>query len=154
MSAGSTVKERIIQDVVSVIEAIVAPSYNWTVETVRRQEFNIQTIQEYPSVVVVDQGVDQDDSRLGLIVCSLSLTIMMVIRTAEPGWPEQVELLVSDVCNALRNDPQRGGLAVKTAVTQSEYYDGTELGAEGVAGAQILVDVSYRHLYNDTTVAL
>lgn len=153
MGTGPTVEEQLIRDVISTIEAI-SPGTGFNKEFVKvaRQDRNALKHPAVPLAIVAHESTDKDDSRLGMCVATLNLIVAIIIRSKEgPEWPQVLDLYVSDVENALRADSQRGGLAVKTAITRGHVYDSDELGSTYTVGAQLHVEISFRHYYTDTT---
>lgn len=153
MSAGPTVEEQLIADVVTTLEAIApAGGFNREFVKVARQNRNALTHYEYPLCIVAQDGINKDDSRNAMVVCTLALVIAIAVNAkSTSNWPEELDLFVSDVENALRADTQRGGLAVKTAITRGDTFDSDDLGSAYIVASQVLVEISFRHLYLDTT---
>ena len=156
MPTGATVEERLIADVITTLEAISpGTGFNKSFAKVARQDRNAMTHPELPLAIVAQDGTTKDDDRLALIVATLRLVIVIVVNAKEAeSWPTLLDLYTSDVENALRASTQRGGLAVKTAITRGDTYDSDELGSTYVVASQVLVEISFRHLYADTTTAI
>ncbi len=156
MPLGDPVEEQLIDDVISTLSGITAGAvYNRGFETVQRQDRNVLEPHERPAAIVVHDGVTKDDGAvLPLQTCTLSLTIVIAINShASDSWPKELALYASDVENALLVSPQRGGLAIDTAIVRGEVFDADDLGATHVVGAQLLVEITFRHLHGDTTQA-
>lgn len=157
MATGATVEERLIADVISDLQAIdVAGGYNGEFAKVARQDRNVQKHPQMPLAIVVHNGVEKDDTRLGMKVSTLSLIVLVAISANENNnhWATNLDLYTSDVETALTADTQRGGLAVKTAITRIDVYDSDEIGSNYLVAARLMVEISFRHLYNDTTSAI
>lgn len=167
MVAGLTVEERIIQDVETTLANIAAgANFNSTVRYVRRQEASPTTVQSWPAVILVHSGiagsgVDGEGGFTGTVTRQLKLLVYGCLNaTQDKDWPGKLELLASDIENALRVDLARGSdgtgnaNAHMTAIADKAIFDQTEMGGAGVAAVELQVLVTFRHLLSDTTRAI
>lgn len=167
MVAGLTVEERIIRNVESTLAAIVAgASYNTTVRAVRRQEASPRTVSTWPAVIVVHgghggTGEHGEGGFNSTVTRQLKLLVYGCLNAnQDTDWPGKLELLASDIENALRADLQRGDdgtgqrNAHMTAIADKAIFDQTEMGGAGVAAVELQVLVTFRHLLTDTTSAI
>lgn len=157
MATGATVEEQLIQDVIATLDAVDTGSgFNREFAKVARQDRNLLNHPQTPIALVIHNGTDKDDSRLGMKVSVLSLIVIVGINSKESdtAWPTTLDLYTSDVETALTADPQRGGLAVKTAIARIDVYDSDELGSTYLVAARLLVEIQFRHVYTDTTTEI
>lgn len=153
-TAGATVEEAILDEMVTTLDAIVTSSaYNFNYK-VRRQERNAQTLKMLPALIVVHMGTEQEDIRLGLIQCVMTVDVVGGIRASKGDWQGDLSLVISDIANGLRADYTRGGNAVTTRITNTEVYDSTESGSGNIVACQVTAEIVFRHLYGDTTSAI
>ncbi len=155
-TAGATVEERILDDIVSSLDSIAAGSaWNFTYREVRRQHRDIESVKgQLPALIVNHMGTQQEDDRLGMVRCVLTVDVVGGVRARDDDWEGDLSLVVADICNKLREDWTRGGDAVTTRITNTEIFDSTESGTGQVCACQVTAEVVYRHLYADATSAI
>lgn len=144
---GTPVREAILDNIVSTLEAIAAPSYHTTVSAVHRlRGLNALSLTAFPAIMVSTPRADWDDTTHGLQIGSMHLTLRLALQGGADGQ-EQLSWFLDDVKVALLADYTRGGVARDTQITGDEAYQSDE--ATNVFGADIFVNVKFAHLYTD-----
>jgi hypothetical protein len=140
------VGERIVLDVVAVLDAIAPPAYASKVKgKVRRWDGNPFDATKFPAVAVVEGVEERDDANSGRISYLLPLSLMLVVHGQD--WNTQLKKLAADIQVALTNDHTRGGLAFDTKVGTLEIFDSEPGKPIGVA--QMDARIRYRTQYHD-----
>lgn len=147
----ATIRQRIIDNLKSTLEGMSTPTFATEFASVKVWGGNVAlAISEYPSAIIMPMGDESDDSRSAILEHTLDLAIMLVVDDSD--WASALERAIAEVQVALLTDWQRGGVALDTKVLSSTPWD--DEATEPKAGAQMLVRVIYRTLYEDPTVAV
>lgn len=156
MPANETVEERIVADVVSTLGTIAAGADFYTsVERVYQMYGSVLTAPELPCVVVLDGGVKTKYGCIDRVESRLALTLSLALNR-DDNWQRDIRRFVLDVQKALRVDCQRGTFAgVENAF--DTYIVGHDVANESdgfpLAVAEVHVEIQFRHLLSDPTVA-
>jgi hypothetical protein len=146
----TSIRELILQDVETVLEAIAPPSYATTINAVRRWNANLSLDMEvFPAVAIVPGEEHHDDGRSQVI--EHTMQVHLVFGTRGSDWPTAMNKLLADLRVALTNDPSRGGNAITTRITDDRIYDAD--GQQEVGGGEMLLTILYRTRYDDPTTA-
>ena len=152
---ADSVEEKIIEDIEArLAEVTVANGFTTDVKLVRRQHGNAMDLNRFPAAIIVHEGTTRRNDRLGMVVCTLTLSLILAMRSDGVRWPDDLQAFIADVDNKLRADVTRGGNAIITAIPRAEVYDSEELGSADIVAAQSIVEVEYRHLYLDTSTPI
>lgn len=151
----ATLEEQILDNIKTSLQSIsIVNGFNTDVARVYRAETdNTEDLADLPGVVMIHDGSERDDSRLGLIVVTLRVVLYPVVKVSDPSnWNESIQLFVADVERRLREDVTRGGNAFDTHVTTAEVPM-VDSEAEKAA-ARIEANIIFRHAYADPTSSL
>lgn len=156
-----TVKERILTNLVETIESAVGPGFGTTIQRVQRQGGDIFQLGEYPGVILVEDGVEEEDTVLGIIRSTLAATVEFgVLNSTGKDWPVEMEKVASDLRRAIRADVHRGYLgtpanfnARTTRVTDTFVSDAT-IDDNAVTRGELRVEIHYAYDPADETKAL
>lgn len=147
-ASAQTVRSRIIENIRATIAAMASPTYATIFSTARVWGGNVAlTVSEFPAAVVMPISDEADDSVSARIEHQLDVAILVVVDDSD--WSTAVERATTEVEVALLADWQRGGVALDTKVLSTTPWDDEATAPK--AGAQILVRVLYRTLYDDPT---
>jgi len=158
MPPGDTVEERILANVVTTLAAIATGTdFYTTVSRVHRMEGNVLDLPERPAVVVLHDDTGQKYGSIDQVECRLKLTLSLVMNREPSSWSQDIARFVTDVVKALRTDCGRG-----TASGSSNAFDTYIVGhrvaneSDGfpLAIAEVDVEIQFRHLLSDPTVAI
>lgn len=146
------IRKLILDNVKTTLEGINgAGSYRSTVQKVAHIGLNALDIQTYPFVAIGPPSFRFDDGQYSKISVELTLTLLLVIRTATNATDTLHDLL-EDVGLALRADVTRGGYAVDTHLRGDNQFV-PEI-SEPIYGTEVEVAITYRHLNTDPAAAL
>lgn len=144
--SATPVRERILQNVETVLLSIGPPSYGTDTPHVRRWNGNAdENIPTTPAVLIVPLPETSDDEVSCMVRHTMELGLIAVLRT--DTWPAEINKFLADMRVALLADPSRGGIAVTTRITDENVADNDP--AENLGSAQMIVQVHYRTLYDD-----
>lgn len=149
---GTPVDELIVQDIVTTLEAIDAPTYHNTVLHVERyQALNEQQVYEFPVVLLGVPVITWSDSISPLLEGVLRMTLRAVVEDLETHQ-QSLAWIAADIRKALLADVTRSGNAVDTKVLSQEPF--MVIDASGpVAAVDISIQVRFRHDYDDPNSA-
>ncbi len=151
-----TVRERIIQNIKTVLEGVtIANGYNFdfTPQTVQRWSMHGNRMVDMP-MVVISPG-DEDESSLPnpFEECHITLYLDIFFINDENdavSTDTYLNRLQGDIKKAILQDATRGGNAIDTDVLGTTPFETTE--AQPYAGIIIEARIRYRHLRNDPTI--
>lgn len=154
--SATSVKELILANILSTIEAIDTPAYSCKLlGRVQRTQGNVvQSSKLFPFVVIVEQGAEHSDRMTERVETFLRVAVMVGVSDAKT-WRTSIQKILSDIKVALLSTPQRGsgpqgGYAVSTEVLDETVFD-----APGPIGTgQLDIQVLYRTAYLDPTSPL
>jgi hypothetical protein len=145
---GATpVREMILRDLETAIEAIAPPTYKSTVRSVTRYGFDRTAQVETPAVCIGDFGQDTNDRRFGIL--SHELRVSLLLAYEGDDWRSKVLDLASDVRVAIMLDVTRGGRAVDTRIASERVFDAEAASPAGTA--QLDLVIPYRTILDDPT---
>lgn len=155
---GDTVEERILADLITTLAAIAAGSDFYTsVARVHRMEGNVLDLPERPAIVVLHDETAQKYGSIDQVECRLKLTLSLVLNREPASWSQDIARFVTDVTKALRVDCGRGTFS-GYANAFDTYIVGHRMANESdgfpLAIAEVDVEVQFRHLLGDPTVAI
>jgi hypothetical protein len=162
MPLAKSVENQIIDDVVSVLEAITsaADAYYTDPRRVYRMYGNVFELSELPCIVVLPLSSDSDhDCPNGLERIDLRLSISCVMDATENGFMaddyDEVDRVVrnmaTDVRKALQADLKRGSRAIDTIIESTDVFEAVQ--GNPIAAAEIVVRIPFRHQTADPTQA-
>lgn len=157
---AASVEERILDNVIETLRGISeGDTYHTDVRRVYLMTSNVMEVPEMPAIIVVPMASPEAYRDACGVTVHMKMALVCGIE-AQPGsgdpedptpWARDVRRLAVDARRALRVDHTRGGLAVDTAVDEAEVFDAAP--DTTIAGAQVLVDVHFRHHFTDPTSA-
>lgn len=149
--ATTTVREGILSNIETTLAAIATPTYANTLGAgrVRRWNGNLMEVADFPCALVIPYEERQSDNVSQLI--SHEMTVAIVLGVRAEAWAQEIHKLIADVRVALTADYTRGGRALTTQVLSDEVFEATP--SAPIGGAQVMVRVLYRTLYDDPTTA-
>lgn len=154
---GDTVEERIVADVIATLDGIAAGAEYYTdVERVYEMEGSVLDDIERPAIVVLHQGTKQKYGSIDQVECRIALTLWLGMDRGD-GWQKAMRRFVTDVVKALRVDCGRG-VSGGSSNAFDTHIVGHDVANEGdgfpIAVAEVDIEIQYRHLLSDPTVAL
>jgi len=150
-----TVRERILQNIKSVLEGVtIANGYNFdfTPATVQRWSMHGNRMVDMPMVVISPGDEDESSMPNPFEECLLTLYLdIFFVNDENDPVPTDTYLnrLQGDIKKAILQDSTRAGNAVDTDVLGTTPFETTE--AQPYAGIIMEVRVRYRHLRTDPT---
>lgn len=144
---GTPVQETILDHVKTTLAAIASPTYHTTViEVTRLRGDNLFEMPQRPCVVISVPDVEDTDTTLAMIAKEMRFTCRCALDDRTDAQ-EAVGWFIQDIRHALTRDITRGGVAVDTHVTGSIPFQSDQLSS--ICGADVLVHIQFRHLYDD-----
>jgi len=150
-----TVRERILQNIKTTIEAItIANGYNFdfTPQTVQRWSMHGNRMVDMPMAVISPGDEDESSSPHPFEECVLTVYLdVFFINDENDAVPTDTYLnrLQGDIKKAVLLDSTRGGDAIDTDVLGTTPFETTE--AQPYAGIIMELRIRYRHLRSDPT---
>ncbi len=151
-NSGDPVWERILQNIVTTLEAIAPPSYQTTVRKVDRFEDNPLEIGRTPAILVADNTMQPRWTRNFLTEYTMEVVLRCVLKRTDDA-EQKLARLMADIIVALNTDTHRGGDAVETETSgevETFVFPGKQV---EVCVADMPVTVEFRHLSADPTQA-
>lgn len=147
---ANSVRENILQNVETVLGTVVSPTYETDLKQVSRKLELATEIGQYPAVFIVVNGEAKttDDTPIGVTSVVMSLTLEVWLSGESAQEPTDLSNAIRDIETALMADRTRGGYAIDTKLTGNSTFASEVL---VTAGADITLDIEYRHSVNDPT---
>jgi len=153
---GTTVRESIIQNIKTTLEAItIANGYNATIAKVVQWNPNGIGHGTMPMIIIA-AGPEPNSENEGydLQTCRMTVFLDLWIAVDEDATEAADTTLnkhLGDIKKALMTDLTRGGYAVTTHITDVEPFDVVE--GQPYAGLIITAEVHYRHAISNPETA-
>jgi hypothetical protein len=152
-NSGDPVWERILQNIVTTLEAIATPSYQTTVQMVDRFEDNpLEMTNRLPAILVASTTMAPRWTRNFLTEYTMEVVLRFALKRTDDA-EQKLARFIADAIVALNTDTHRGGDAVETKTSgeiETFIFPGTQV---EVCVADMPVTVEFRHLSADPTQA-
>lgn len=154
---AETVEERIVADMKATLAAIsIANGFSVDVRRVYEMEGSVITNVEVPCITLLDRGVKDHYGSQDQVECRYAFTLALN-QERSAGWQRRMRLFANDVKRALRVDCGRG-FAGGSSNAFDTHIVGSDVANEddgfALAVAEVDVEIQFRHLLSDPTVAL
>ena len=153
--SGTLVKDRIVLDIKSTLEAIASPTNHTTVVSVRRygvdNPFFAFNAQEFPAIIISPVDVTRSNTVAGELTCEMNLTARCMVFDRET-FASELEWFAADVQQSLLVDHTRGGDAWDTHVFAEDIAQPEDV--SGLAYVDVSIRVRFAHLYADPTTPI
>jgi len=147
---ADSVREKIIKNIVTTLQAVVPPAYTTTIRKVERIKTVGLNIQEFPTILIIPADETKTQEPLDKYTTKFGIILECWIRN-QGDISVEVNTLLADVEKALMTDYTRGGVAVDTKlVSNSAFYNEVN---KPYGGIEIRIEIHYRHKYNDPYTA-
>ena len=149
--SGTTVREQVLDNILSTCLSISAPGSKTTVNFAGFVGNDVFMVPGYPAVLLASPSVSYDDSIHGIISCKMRVAVVLVLDTST-NTLDSISDFVEDFRMALLADHTRGGVAVDTHISQDDTAPTSV--PEPYIVADVVLDVTYRHLRADPTAEI
>lgn len=152
-----TVEERIAADLKTTLAAVsIANGFSVDVRRVYEMEGSVLTNIEVPCITLLDRGIKEHYGSHDQVECRQSFTLALNMERSS-GWQRRMRLFANDLKRALRVDCGRG-TAGGSANAFDTHIVGSDVANEDdgfpLAVAEVDVEIQFRHLLSDPTVAI
>lgn len=148
---GTPVRESIMDDIVTTLQAIATPSYHHDVAAVHRlQGDGTLDLYELPAVIVAPPLLSWSDDTNSIQRGEMRVTCRVALDD-RIDHQQSLSWLMEDVKVALTADVTRGGFARDTNVLTDEPFMSDP--SSGIAGGDFQVLVKFAHEYADPNTA-
>lgn len=154
--AVEPVQERILQNIVTALQAINGGSDYWntiSAACVERREFSDVDIDTFPSIQVAtgltEYDVEPRETRvLRVISAHMYVPVRALIQDLTTAPTTAIHRLIRDVHKAIHADRRRGGLALDSWIYSTDPRYPTRP-SEPLCGADFVIFVNYRFSLDD-----
>ena len=150
MSTGTTVRESILSNLVTVCKAISADnSFRTNVRLVERQWRHPDEIAhgDFPALFIIDSDEQVSELTNAALLSTFTVVIVGYVRH-EKAASVEINKLIGDVIEKIYADKTRGGYAVNTVIRRIETDVFNEL---PYAFCAVSFDIEYSYLALDVT---
>ncbi|MFH2138462.1 MAG: hypothetical protein ABII88_08125 [Candidatus Omnitrophota bacterium] len=151
-----TVRERILQNIKTAIEAVTIANgyiFDFTPQTVQRWSMHGNRMVDMPMAVISPGDEDESSSPNPFEECRLTVYLDLFFVNDENdavSTDTYLNRLQGDIKKAILLDSTRGGDAIDTDVMGTTPFETTD--AQPYAGVIIELRIRYRHLRSDPTL--
>jgi hypothetical protein len=157
-STTKSVRERILEDVVSTLQGItLANGYHVDMGSVQRYDTRGFRAKAMPTCIVQAGEQEPKDGPMPMTTKEMTVWIHALIRRDEDSATtvdEDLETLLLDIETAMMQDRTRGGIAIHTEPADAAPLDHMDKAGAVYPGMAIGFRITYRHHFQDPTLEM